>query len=146
MNRIATILASCALAAGLFVPVTNVQAQTRPAAKADIPFDFIVANHRMPAGSYRIERLSPQLLAVSNENGRANSFVQVIPTRSSKVADHGKLIFHRYGTVNYLAQLWSGGENMGSECIRSKGEKEAATSKTADEVAINLLPVSNSGR
>jgi hypothetical protein len=102
----------------------SVNAQTTKRIVADIPFEFVVGNETMQAGEYTVTSANTAgqaLLIQGTDNGMA-------VMRSSAPADEMKgkasarLVFHRYGQRNFLAQVWTG-ENSGRALTKSKQER-----------------------
>src|SRR5512138_429804 len=83
--------------------------------KANIPFDFTVADKELPAGRYSIGRAQPNagdsILAISNSDDRANSIT--MPAQIFEPQNATKLIFHRYGDQYFLYQVWVAGSTTG---------------------------------
>lgn len=94
--------------------------------KADVPFDFIVAEKTLRAGSYDIgiPKSSGEALAIRSSDGAERVM------RLSHSAERGndgnltaKLVFHRYGSTYFLAQAWTAGESTGIELSKSRRER-----------------------
>jgi hypothetical protein len=95
----------------------------------NIPFSFVANNHQMPAGRYIVTPATDGVLRMyDTENSGSNLFLPVHSVESTDPKE-AKLIFHRYGDLYFLAQVWKGG-NIGRELIRSKAEKEIASGRT----------------
>jgi len=63
----------------------------------------------------------------------------------SHAADHGSLVFDRYGDKYFLRQIWTAGETGGLECPKSRAEKESLEAKnnqapSSTELAFNSVP------
>lgn len=134
---------ACALAIGSLVAAQSASAQTA-IAKVTIPFDFQTGSHTLPAGTYRVERNSGDIIALSSP-GHAGSFVMMHAASRAKAPDHGMLTFDRAGDKYYLRQIWTAGNSNGLECPKSRAEKEAlvATNKetaASVELAFNAPP------
>jgi len=120
MTRI-VLLSVIALAAAAVVC-----AQSQPHnMSADIPFDFNAGTTQMSAGHYVVTSLSPAMVTLRSDSGQ----IITVATHSAETLNasvSGKLIFHRYGDVYFLSQLWGPGQDIGRELPRSPAEKEAA--------------------
>jgi hypothetical protein len=113
----------------MFTAVSSTQAQSlAETIKANIPFDFTVADRQLPAGQYTIGRAQPTtgdlVLAISNLNSRANAMTTSVQTLERQNAT--KLIFHRYGDQYFLYQVWPAGSLTGRAIPKSNREREIA--------------------
>jgi hypothetical protein len=120
MTRIATMLVlliSCAAATAM--------AQTRPRVTADVPFEFGVGSKVMPAGKYTIQNLSGSspLMVIRSEDAKHTICVNTQSATNSKESNRTKLVFRRYGSQYFLAQIWTRGDRDGTEFPASKAER-----------------------
>lgn len=107
--------------------------------RADIPFDFIVANEKLAAGSYVISPITGtgDVLSIRNMKGKgANRLTSELHNgRSSQV----KLVFHRYGQNYFLAEVWDGdtsGRRL-NKCRQERAiERELASIPSKSEQAL----------
>jgi len=75
--------------------------------KATIPFDFTVGQQSVPAGTYVISQVSPELIQLDSSNRVIHLRVGVIPADwVSQRPD--KLVFHKYGDRYFLSELRGG--------------------------------------
>lgn len=137
MNR----LRSAFFALGLLVAASAAQAQTN--VKADIPFDFVVGEHSLPAGEYTLVAQSPenQAVYIRSDNGKAAMVTLTQGCSSASPSDKTKLVFHRVGGQYFLSQIWTQGNSSGRELRKSKNEIRMAKNaeKSSDLiVAANL--------
>ncbi len=146
-TRFSSILSSgfiaCALAIGSLASTQSASAQST-IAKVTIPFDFQTGKQSLPAGTYRVERESADLILLQGP-GNASGFVIMHAASRSKAPDHGMLSFDRTGGKYYLRQIWTAGNPDGLECPKSRAEKAAlvATNNeaaTTVELAFNSAP------
>jgi hypothetical protein len=146
-TRLNSILSSgiiaCALAIGSLASTQSASAQTT-IAKVTIPFDFQMGSKTLPAGTYRVERESANLILLEG-SGKASSFILMNAASRSKAPDHGIVSFDRTGDKYYLRRIWTAGNQTGLECPKSRAEKEAlvATNNeaaTTVELAFNSDP------
>jgi hypothetical protein len=92
---------------------------------ADIPFDFNAGTTQLAAGHYMVTSLSPATVTLRSDSGQSVT----ITTHSAETLNPtvpARLVFHRYGDVYFLSQLWGPGQDIGRELPRSAAEKEAA--------------------
>jgi hypothetical protein len=64
----------------------------------------------------------------------------------AKSADHGTVVFDRYGDKYYLRQIWTAGTTNGLECPKSRAESNAIVAQnkqaaTSVELAFNSIPL-----
>lgn len=116
------------LIAVAIVPVSTHAQTLAYRVKANIPFDFIVADKTLPAGQYYISRTrqysSDDVVTISTLDGRALAVRLTIGTQVLTPKKQGALIFHRYGNQHFLSQVWVAGNNMGRILRPSRSERE----------------------
>lgn len=133
MFRIGLMLALAFLAAAQFV-------RAQEPLVAHIPFAFVAGNTSLPAGEYRVQKVSdrsPALLIRCTEGSPAI----MVMTRAASVnapQQNSKLVFRRYGNRYFLVQVWSAGSSRGRELPKSAKEKEQvlARNQAPDQVTI----------
>jgi len=134
MNR----LRSAFLGLGLLLVVSGAQAQeTR--VKANIPFDFVVGNHVLPAGEYMVasEGATNQVLEIRSYDGKTGILSLTNSCSSSKPSGTSKLVFHRLAGRYFLSQVWAAGNSGGRELRKSRMEVQLAKNNNGrDEIAI----------
>ena len=147
-TRLNSILSSgfiaCALAIGSLASTQSASAQTT-IAKVTIPFDFQTSNQTLPAGTYRIERESHNLIKLEGP-GNTGGFMLMHDASRSKAPVQGMLSFDRTGDKYYLRQIWTAGNSTGLECAKSHAEKAALVAvnneaATTVELAFNSVPL-----
>jgi hypothetical protein len=103
-------------------------AQSSVPLEAKIPFPFRVGATPFPAGEYLIQPigLSMPVLRIAALDGTQSvmTLVQGVTRRHGQV--DGKLVFHRYGNVSFLSQIWQPGDTGGRELMKSAAEREMA--------------------
>jgi hypothetical protein len=146
-TRLSSILSSgfiaCALAIGSLASTQSASAQTT-IARVTIPFAFQTGSQTLPAGTYLVDRESPNLILLKGP-GKASSFVLMHAASRSKAPDHGMLAFDRTGDKYYLRQIWMAGNSTGLECPKSHAEKAALVATNTEaastvELAFNSEP------
>jgi hypothetical protein len=93
---------------------------------ANIPFDFMVSGKTLLAGSYTVSPgTSKGTLTIRSGDSRV-----AIGVIAMEATDKGKgkarLVFRRYGSQHFLAQVYDGISGSGQELPKSKAEREAA--------------------
>jgi len=164
--RAVTMLVSIIALAFMTALVSNAQS-SRPSLRASIPFDFMVGDKTLEAGKYVVGTItssSDEGILVRSRDGRQNAMrltSSVQATDSKNVAIHpepkrhagrrnslenrARLIFRRYGSTYYLAQVWMPGSSEGREMLKSKAERaaelELAKNSSRGESAQNVEAV-----
>jgi len=116
--------------------VASVHAQFDGQIAANIPFEFIVGKTTLPAGEYTVEplRTAPGLL-IRSVDSRACVMVLTNSVQASAIQAKAKLVFNRYGDQYFLSQVWTPGDYIGRELIRSRHELELAKSTPKPQTA-----------
>ena len=125
-----TLVVGLALATG--VKSANGQI-TSHAVSASIPFDFIVGDKTLSAGSYIVSSATNDGSGLRIQKSNRKSATFTLSNTVSEKSQRAKvrMVFHRYGEQYFLAQIWSG-DGYGRELRRSKLEP-----KVRQEVASN---------
>jgi hypothetical protein len=127
LRAVATI--SFVVAIGMTM-VGSAQAQSLAGTiKVNIPFDFQVADTKLPAGTYDVRRLpqssNDSVLMISNVHDGQTAVRLTISVQTPEPKDKGTLVFHRYGDQYFLFQVWPAGSETGRALPRSRSEREA---------------------
>lgn len=130
-----------AIIALAFVTALVSNAQTRPRqVRANVPFDFVVGEKTLAAGSYTvgtISRNSADAVLIRSSDGSQKAIRLTNSISDNANIKHARLVFHRYGNTYYLAQVWTAGMNEGREMLKSKMERaqtELAQNSSGPEV------------
>jgi len=115
----------------LAVPVT---AQIVNGVDFTTSFPFYAGNAKMPAGAYTITQ--PQgddntVLLIESKTGSHSAFLDNIPTQAANPHPQSDVTFNKYGTTEYLSQVWVAGQNYGMQVLPTKVEQKAASSGSA---------------
>jgi hypothetical protein len=93
--------------------------------RAQIPFDFSIANKDFRAGEYHVRRMNDAGDAVLIGSADARAQLVVLTGRAGSAREdentQSKLVFHRYGNQYFLSQIWTPGS--GRELPMSKRER-----------------------
>jgi hypothetical protein len=114
-----TLVVGLALAA----VVVSANGQSRSTlARADIPFDFIVADKTLPSGKYTVTAATSSGVLIRSRDGKSSAIrlSNVVPDQSKKRM--AKMVFHRYGQQYFLAEVWSG-DDYGHKLMQCKKER-----------------------
>ena len=142
-NRIFNMLK--AFGACAVLAVSCLSAQSDHKTTAAVPFDFMVGNRHMPAGTYDITSGQSTLLVRGEDNGSA-SFVLSFSAYAAKTQEQAKLVFKRYGERYFLSQVWYPGSDQGRQLQVSKVERELAMNSGKPEIVTLLAAVPRAQR
>ena len=131
-----TILALSILTIGTVATASAQLPGTRTSAQ--IPFDFIVGEQKLPAGLYELRRIGndPYVLCIQNVDDRRDVAI-FFTTRVDEVnlIRQSALVFHRYGDVYFLAQITSRYEGIARELQPSEQERRMERGLTSNNKA-----------
>jgi len=122
---------------GLLLATASAYAQTG-VVKANVPFNFIVNKAELPAGQYRIQPMgiTASAMAIESPDGKVVQAFLPNACASPQAQKTTKLVFHRYGTHYFLAQIWKAGNDRGQELAESGLETEVARDYPAQSVVV----------
>jgi hypothetical protein len=113
----------------LCVAVSSANAQLSNPIRAKIPFDFNVGDKKLPAGEYTFSRLSgfsdTKTMLVSNVDSSTRVFQSTLGAQVLTPKNASTLVFNKYGAQYFLEQIWTGGEQEGTQLPESRGERTA---------------------
>src|SRR5438552_8722567 len=111
----------------LCAAVASANAQLSSPIRAKIPFDFNVGEKKLPAGEYSFSSLpgfsDNKLMSVSSADARAHLFQSTFAAEVLTPKNKSTLVFNRYGDQYFLEQIWSGGEQEGTQVPQSRRER-----------------------
>jgi hypothetical protein len=142
-NRISNMLKAFSVCTAL--AISCVSAQSDHKTITAVPFDFMVGNRHMPAGTYDITSSQSTLLVRGEDNGSA-SFAIAISAYAGKTQEQAKLVFKRYGERYFLSQVWYPGTDQGRQLQVSKVERELAMNSAKPEIVTLLAAVPRAQR
>ena len=112
--------------------------------KANVPFDFVANNVKIAAGELMISRMDSDHEVLRTAAGRGLMICKT--TLADERVAHPKLVFNRYGSDYYLAEIWTGAQV--EKVPFGKQQRRIAQLKTPDEVVAVALtsPMNDKGR
>jgi hypothetical protein len=128
----------CVLFAGAFV-----QAHSQTQLRVDVPFNFTIGNHSLPAGQYKVQTAwsdSNLTWRISDQDGKS-VFLTTNTVESLKAAHQPSLVFRKIGAEYSLVQFWLDGSS-GRDVIRPK----IANTVIAQSDFVEIAATSTSGR
>jgi hypothetical protein len=111
----------------LCAAVASANAQLIYPVRAKIPFDFSVGAKKLPAGEYTFSRLSGfsdnKTMLVTSVDSSIRMFQSTFGAHVLTPKNDSTLVFHRYGDQYFLKQIWSSGEQDGTQVPESRSER-----------------------
>jgi hypothetical protein len=97
------------IALGLVVLLSVTTASAETVGRFQIPFQFLMGDKVLPAGDYKvkIDTANMRIQLASWEDSASVNLTANTPHRVA--ADTGKLVFHKYGRVLVLREMWRSG-------------------------------------
>ena len=108
--------------------VANAQVVSVPQVEANVPFDFVVGDTRLPAGKYRIAAVDGTLdkvLEIRSTDNRTTVLFDTedAQTRSDQIETKTELVFDKVAGQYFLSEIWVAGSATGSSLQKSRMEK-----------------------
>jgi hypothetical protein len=91
----------------------------------NIPFKFTVENTTLPPGQYTVRRVfsdDPQALTIQSANHRVTVDFLTNSAETEQTPNKTYLLFNEVGSRYFLSQIWTQGENIGSQLSPSRAE------------------------
>jgi hypothetical protein len=106
--------------------------------KFSVPFQFTVGAMEMPAGDYSIKSASSHMLIIQGLDRQTarSRFLNYNSVKSFGVQDQTKLVFHCYGGLCFLSQIWTEGNDVGRQLIEGRQERLVAKHDPALRVPV----------
>jgi len=70
-------------------------------------------------------------LLIESKSGSHSAFLDNTPTQAANPHPQSDVTFNKYGTTEYLSQVWVAGQNYGMQVLPTKVEQKAASSSSA---------------
>lgn len=123
------------LLAVVALATTSVSAQSSRRIVATVPFNFIVGDKELPAGTYWVQptTLGSGILRIAG-TGNSKSTVRLSTLLHRSNAGKGKFVFHRYQDQYFLSEIWQNGESDGRLLMKSNREKATKREQLAANV------------
>ena len=131
---------SLRIATGVLILLSVTTAGAAADGRFHIPFQFMMGDKVLPAGDYNVKiDTANQRIELTSWNGSAGACLSAnMPAGAVSKTETGKLVFHKFGKVAVLRQMWRSGAKYGHELTFSKAEREmvkAGTASTNIEIA-----------
>ena len=111
--------------------------------RVEVPFDFVASGKTLPAGTYKVGRLSGDRLSAQLLRNRDNSvavFVNPVAAETSYV-DMPVVRFQQVGNQFFLSSIQTEDDIFNFQISRSANQEAAA--RSINNVAISGVPTSN---
>jgi hypothetical protein len=119
--RLATISAVLLGAIALNAQSTT---STEPFLRANIPFAFFAGGVQLPAGEYRAYHPgNPYVVVIEKKDGTARAITYVRPSAVNANQNSTKLVFNKYGSQYFLAEIWTERGQELHECLKCRMEQ-----------------------
>ena len=127
-----TVFAMAALALTAFVPATSAQGRTFSFL---IPFDFYAGAALMQAGWYTVSQTPfSRATQIYDRKGHVTSLLPIVGT--NRVIGNNRMVFNRYGSMNFLSELQWANSDTGYKVPESKLERETRLETSPVRVAV----------
>ena len=108
--------------------VANAQVSAVPQIEANVPFDFVVGDTKLPAGKYEIRAIdetSNSVLEIHSVNTRTAVLFDTgeLDTGGDEIKGKTQLVFNKVAGQYFLSQIWVAGTSSGNALIPSRMEK-----------------------
>jgi hypothetical protein len=103
-------------------------------------FPFYAGNAKMPAGAYTISQPASEdntVLLIEGKDGSHVAFLDIAPTQAANPHPQTEVTFNKYGTTDYLNQVWVGGQSNGMQVLPTKVEQKAASNAAAEQHSVS---------
>ena len=111
----------------LCAAVASANAQLSVPIRAKIPFDFSLGDKKLAAGEYTFSRLSGiadnKTMLVRSEDSSTRMFQSTLVAQVLTPKNESILVFHKYGDQYFLEQIWTSGEQEGTQLSESRSER-----------------------
>jgi hypothetical protein len=142
MMKSLKVLSLAAAAALLAAPCALAEKVTL---KAEVPFDFVVADRHLPSGEYRfVTTADPGVVRVYSTKTQAS--VATVPcwNLASDPAEAKRLVFERHGSERFLKRI-RGGDGSGVYLVETRSERQAEARAAAASQAEARAQAGGSG-
>ena len=105
-----------------------------------IPFNFTAGEKQFPAGNYVFERIwknTDSVWVVRRKDNVGKAMLLTRPVRANEAQEETRLVFHQYGDLYFLSEIWTAGDATGREIQtsdRERGLDKTVTAKRVDHI------------
>lgn len=108
-----------------------------------VPFAFTAGQKTFDPGEYRVKAsVGEATVLIQSKDYRSALFVLTDRVETRSIQEKPKLVFNRYGSQHFLAQVWPAGSAAGRQFRMTKAEQEIArTIKKQESKLLGALRV-----
>jgi hypothetical protein len=91
-----------------------------------IPFNFTAGEKQFPAGKYAFERIwksTDSVWMIRRNDNVSKAMLLTRPVRANEAQQQTRLVFHQYGDLYFLSEIWTVGDATGRAIQTSHREK-----------------------
>jgi hypothetical protein len=110
------------------------------AMRASVPFEFTLSQQTLAAGDYCVSMNGPVVLRVARINGPDSAEVTTDSVRSVNLVPPA-MVFHRYGSRYFLAEVWIGESSSGRQLFATAAELEIARTMKQESTTVLARPL-----
>ena len=130
------------LAVVMTLAAASVNAQSGARIEASVPFDFAAGNARLKAGDYSVTRIAQNEFLLRSADLKTAVLVQAsMVVAQRREGSPARLVFKRYGSEYFLAQVWVNGSADGAALYASKTEERLARQKKERNETAKMIDV-----
>jgi|HubBroStandDraft_6_1064221.scaffolds.fasta_scaffold435520_1 hypothetical protein len=127
---------------GTAITSTSAHAETGSRVSVNIPFDFVIGDAPLKAGTYTVEQVELGVLSFSGHDGQEHRFALTVPGDSANGSHHPHFVFTRYGTETFLNKVFLSADDDCNQFPRSSREKKLVQHRAlGDELSLLIEPV-----
>ncbi|HTX76714.1 MAG TPA: hypothetical protein VMD29_10960 [Terracidiphilus sp.] len=126
MRRTTSLVLSVFVFSFLVVIAPCLHAQITRHIDADISHPFIVGQATLPPGDYvfrMMQQTDLSVMTVNSKDGGTSVEFLVRPSQNSHVPNHNELVFDRYGSKDFLINIYQRGEPIGVAVVEPSREE-----------------------
>jgi hypothetical protein len=125
MKSSRTLITICLLLTAVFAQLTP----SERLMKVNVPFAFGVEGRSLPSGEYTVFTVTPERsIRLVSADGKHSAVINTLPNYANEPSTNSRLVFHKYGSEYFLAQVWTAGQNVARNPLSSKKAMEIASS------------------
>lgn len=125
MKSARTLITICLLLTAVFAQLTP----SERLMKVNVPFAFGVEDRSLPSGEYTVFTVTPERsIRLVSADGKHSAVINTLPNYANEPSTNSRLVFHKYGSKYFLAQVWTAGQNVARNPLSSKKAMEIARS------------------
>ncbi len=77
------------------------------------------------------------VLLIQSKDESHVAFLDIAPTQAANPHPKTEISFNKYGSTEYLSQVWVAGQSYGMQVLPTKAEQKAASNAAAEQHSIS---------